>query len=203
VREHVTHTAETFQIAHLLAQKPAQCSGGEAQRVALARTTITNPDVLLLDDPLSSLDAKLRVEMCTELKQLHARLRSTFIYVTHDQAEAMTMGDRIGVMRGGRIEQVGTPLEIYKRPANLFAATFFGTPSMNVIIGQIDPDGVYHFRAPHLDIEIGDANVPAAAVGLQIALGVRSEHVYLDDTGVLAEVYLTEPLGDETLVYVD
>ena len=171
--------------------------------MALARTTITNPDVLLLDEPLSSLDAKLRVEMRTELKQLHARLRSTFIYVTHDQAEVMTMADRIVVMRGGRIEQIGTPLEIYRRLANLFVATFFGTPTMNVIIGQIDRDGVYHFRAPNLDIEIGDANLPAAAVGSQIALGVRSEHVYLDDTGVPAEIRLTEPLGDETLVSVD
>ncbi|MDQ3830728.1 MAG: ATP-binding cassette domain-containing protein, partial [Candidatus Tectomicrobia bacterium] len=122
-------------------KKPGQCSGGEAQRVALARTTITNPDILLLDEPLSSLDAKLRVEMRTELKQLHERLRSTFIYVTHDQAEAMTMADRIVVMRGGRIEQIGTPLEIYRRPANLFVATFFGTPTMNVITGQISRDG--------------------------------------------------------------
>jgi ABC-type sugar transport system ATPase subunit len=203
VRERVTHTADTFQIAHLLAKKPAQCSGGEAQRVALARTTITNPDVLLLDEPLSSLDAKLRVEMCTELKQLHARLRSTFIYVTHDQAEAMTMGDRIVVIRAGRIEQIGTPLDIYRRPANLFVATFFGTPSMNVIAGQISHDGVYHFRAPHLDVEIAAADVPAAAVGSPIALGIRSEHVYLGDTGAPAEVQLTEPLGDETLVFVD
>ena len=203
VRERVTRTAETFQIAHLLAKKPAQCSGGEAQRVALARTTITNPDVLLLDEPLSSLDAKLRVEMRTELKQLHARLRSTFIYVTHDQAEAMTMADRIVVMRAGRIEQIGTPLEIYRRPANLFVATFFGMPTMNVIHGQISRDGAYHFRAPTLDVELADLSIPAAAVGPQIALGIRSEHVYLGDTGAPAEVRLTEPLGDETLVFVD
>jgi multiple sugar transport system ATP-binding protein len=203
VRQRVTRTAETFQIAHLLAKKPAQCSGGEAQRVALARTTITNPDVLLLDEPLSSLDAKLRVEMRTELKQLHARLRSTFIYVTHDQAEAMTMADRIVVMRAGRIEQIGTPLEIYRRPANLFVATFFGTPTMNVIAGQISRDGAYCFRATKLEVELSDAVVPASAVGPQIALGIRSEHVYLGDTGAPAEVRLTEPLGDETLVFVD
>jgi multiple sugar transport system ATP-binding protein len=203
VRERVTQAAETFKIAHLLAKKPGQCSGGEAQRVALARTTITNPDVLLLDEPLSSLDAKLRVEMRTELKQLHARLKSTFIYVTHDQAEAMTMADRIVVMRGGRIEQIGTPLEIYRRPTNLFVATFFGIPTMNVITGEISRDGLYHFRAPELDIALPVPVVPAAAVGQRISLGVRSEHVRLGDTGVPAEVRLTEPLGDETLVFFD
>jgi multiple sugar transport system ATP-binding protein len=203
VRERVTHTAETFKIAHLLTKKPGQCSGGEAQRVALARTTITNPDVLLLDEPLSSLDAKLRVEMRTELKQLHEQLKSTFVYVTHDQAEAMTMADRIVVMREGRIEQIGAPLEIYRRPANLFVATFFGTPTMNVIAGQISRDGAYRFQATQLDVELPDRIVPAAAVGARISLGVRSEHVYLGDSGVPAEVLLTEPLGDETLVFFD
>jgi multiple sugar transport system ATP-binding protein len=203
IRERVTRAAETFKIAHLLAKRPGQCSGGEAQRVALARTTITNPDVLLLDEPLSSLDAKLRVEMRTELKQLHARLKSTFIYVTHDQAEAMTMADRIVVMRGGRIEQIGTPLEIYRRPGNLFVATFFGTPTMNVITGEISPNGTYHFRGMNLAIELPESVVPATAVGVRIALGVRSEHVCLGDIGVPAEVRLTEPLGDETLVFFD
>jgi ABC-type sugar transport system ATPase subunit len=203
MRERVTRTAETFKIAHLLSKRPGQCSGGEAQRVALARTTITNPGVLLLDEPLSSLDAKLRVEMRTELKQLHKRLKSTFVYVTHDQAEAMTMADRIVVMRDGRVEQIGSPLEIYRRPANLFVATFFGTPAMNVIPGQISRDGTYHFRATRLDVELSEPIVPTMAVGARIFLGVRSEHVYLDDTGVPAEVLLIEPLGDETLVFFD
>jgi multiple sugar transport system ATP-binding protein len=203
VRKRVIRAAETFKIAHLLAKKPGQCSGGEAQRVALARTTITNPDVLLLDEPLSSLDAKLRVEMRTELKQLHERLQSTFIYVTHDQAEAMTMADRIVVMRGGRIEQIGTPLEIYRGPANLFVATFFGTPTMNVIAGQLSQDGTNQFRAAKLDIELPNHIVPDAAVGQQVSLGVRAEHVQIGDTGVPAHVRLTEPLGDETLVFFD
>jgi multiple sugar transport system ATP-binding protein len=203
VRERVSRVADTFKIAHLLAKKPGQCSGGEAQRVALARTTITDPDVLLLDEPLSSLDAKLRVEMRTELKQLHERLRSTFIYVTHDQAEAMTMADRIVVMRAGGIEQIGTPLEIYRRPANLFVATFFGTPTMNVVAGHVGWDGSCRFRAAGLDIELPEAIVPAAAVGQRVFLGVRSEHVLIGDTGVSARVRLTEPLGDETLVFFD
>jgi multiple sugar transport system ATP-binding protein len=202
VHERVTHIAETFKIAHLLHKKPGQCSGGEAQRVALARTTITNPDVLLLDEPLSSLDAKLRVEMRTELKQLHEQLRSTFVYVTHDQAEAMTMADRIVVMRAGRIEQIGTPLEIYRRPANLFVATFFGTPAMNVVAGRLVYDGLPRFRAAHLDLAL-PAAAAAAAPGQQVSLGVRAEHVQVSDRGVPARVTLTEPLGDETMVFCD
>jgi multiple sugar transport system ATP-binding protein len=203
VHDRVTRIAETFKIAHLLDKKPGQCSGGEAQRVALARTTITNPDVLLLDEPLSSLDAKLRVEMRTELKQLHEKLRSTFVYVTHDQAEAMTMADRIVVMRAGRIEQIGTPLEIYRRPANLFVATFFGTPAMNVIAGHLDRDGALRFRASNLDLDLVGPAASAATPGQAVSLGVRSEHVLLGDRGIPAQITLTEPLGDETLVFFD
>jgi multiple sugar transport system ATP-binding protein len=203
VHERVTHIAETFKIGHLLHKKPSQCSGGEAQRIALARTTITDPDVLLLDEPLSSLDAKLRVEMRTELKQLHERLGSTFVYVTHDQAEAMTMADRIVVMRAGRIEQIGTPLEIYRRPANLFVATFFGTPTMNVIAGEWHDDGGLRFRARNLDLALAGPVPPRAAPGRAVTLGVRAEHVQLGDAGVPARVTLTEPLGDETLVFFE
>jgi multiple sugar transport system ATP-binding protein len=203
VRQRVIGTAETFRIAHLLPKKPAQCSGGEAQRVALARTTITNPDVLLLDEPLSSLDAKLRVEMRTELKRLHEQLRSTFVYVTHDQAEAMTMADRITVMRAGNIQQLGTPLEIYRRPANLFVATFFGIPTMNVIPGQVIQDGAYRFQAHSLDLELPTAAVPERAVGRDVCVGVRAEHIQLDTHGIPAAVQLTEPLGDETLIFFD
>jgi multiple sugar transport system ATP-binding protein len=115
----------------------------------------------------------------------------------------MTMADRIVVMRAGQIEQIGTPLEIYRRPTNLFVATFFGTPTMNIITGQISRDGAYHFQAPKLDITLAEPIVPTAAVGQQIALGVRPEHIHLGDTGVPAEVLLTEPLGDETLVFFD
>jgi multiple sugar transport system ATP-binding protein len=201
VRERVGRSAETFKIAHLLAKKPGQCSGGEAQRVALARTTIANPAVLLLDEPLSSLDAKLRVEMRTELKQLHERLRSTFVYVTHDQAEAMTMADRIVVMRAGHIEQIGTPLEIYRHPANLFVATFFGTPTMNVIEGRVSDEHPPRFQAHHLEIELAEKAVPVA--GRDVSLGIRAEHVHLGDSGLPATVRLTEPLGDETLVFFD
>jgi multiple sugar transport system ATP-binding protein len=203
VQRRVSRTAETFQIAHLLAKKPAQCSGGEAQRVALARTIITNPNVLLLDEPLSSLDAKLRVDMRTELKGLHETLGSTFVYVTHDQAEAMTMADRIAVMRSGHIQQVGTPLDIYRRPANLFVATFFGTPTMNVLRGQVRDHGTYCFAAPHFTTELPRQNVPLEVVGHDVCLGVRAEHVHLGTSGVPGRIRLTEPLGNETLVFCD
>jgi multiple sugar transport system ATP-binding protein len=203
VRQRVTRAAETFKITHLLPKRPGQCSGGEAQRVALARTTITNPAVLLLDEPLSSLDAKLRVEMRTELKRLHEQLGSTFVYVTHDQAEAMTMADRITVMRAGHIQQLGTPLEVYRRPANLFVATFFGMPTMNVIAGQVVHHDAYRFQAAHLDLALPATAVPEESVGRQVCLGVRAEHVQMNAHGVPAAVQLTEPLGDETLVFFD
>ena len=203
LNERVNRVAEIFQIPHLLAKKPGQCSGGEAQRVALARTTISNPDVLLLDEPLSSLDAKLRVEMRTELKRLHEQLRSTFVYVTHDQAEAMTMADRIAVMQEGLIQQIGTPLEIYRRPANLFVAGFFGMPTMNLISGRICDADAPRFQSENLDLPLPADAVPRAAVGRDVCLGVRSEHVLLSSQGAAGGVQLTEPLGDETLVFFD
>ncbi len=201
IHQRVTQSAETFRIAHLLSKKPSQCSGGEAQRVALARTTITNPGVLLLDEPLSSLDAKLRVEMRTELKSLHEQLGSTFVYVTHDQAEAMTMADRITVMQAGHIQQIGTPLEIYRQPANLFVAGFFGMPAMNTIRGQVYCDETSGFRAPHLNLQLPKDAVPDAALGRDVHLGVRAEHVTLAPHGEPGTVVLTEPLGDVTLVF--
>jgi multiple sugar transport system ATP-binding protein len=202
IRERVGRAVETFRISHLLPKRPGQCSGGEAQRVALARTVITDPAVLLMDEPLSSLDAKLRVEMRTELKRLHERLRSTFVYVTHDQAEAMTMADRIMVMQGGKVQQVGTPLDIYRRPANLFVASFFGMPAMNLIRGRCHSNGSARFQAAGLELDIG--NAATAAAGQDIVLGVRAEHVRIgDDAGAAAQVRLIEPLGDETLLYID
>ena len=139
VRQRVTHAAETFRAAHLLPKKPGQCSGGEAQRVALARTTITNPDVLLLDEPCQAW-MQNSASRCVPSSNAYTSIGSTFVYVTHDQAEAMTMADRIAVMRVGHIQQLGTPLEIYRIPANEFVATFFGMPTMNIIRGQLSGD---------------------------------------------------------------
>ena len=200
VRKRVRAAATAVHIQALLDKLPRQCSGGESQRVALARTIVTNPAVFLMDEPLSSLDAKLRVDMRTELKALHRRLNATFVYVTHDQAEAMTMADRIAVMSKGRIEQVGTPLDIYNRPASQFVAGFFGTPTMNFIEGTIDAAGDGRlFRSNGLEHSLTDT-VPAAVAGRRAVLGVRSEHVILGDGAPLGTVQLTEPLGDTTLV---
>jgi multiple sugar transport system ATP-binding protein len=203
-RQRVTAAAAAVHIVPLLDKLPRHCSGGESQRVALARTIVTNPAVFLMDEPLSSLDAKLRVDMRTELKGLHKRLGATFVYVTHDQAEAMTMADRIVVMSKGRIEQVGTPLEIYNRPATRFVAGFFGTPTMNFVEGTIEANGSgRRFRAPGLEQPL-PASVPAEIAGRNVVLGVRSEHVLLsDNVETRGTVQLTEPLGDTTLVHFD
>src|SRR5262244_963996 len=136
-QKRVRDVAEMVRIAHLLDKMPAQCSGGESQRVALARTLVTNPSTFLLDEPLSSLDAKLRRELRAECDRLHQVLKRTFIFVTHDQEEAMTLADRIVVMRSGEIVQVGSPMEIYSNPVSYFVADFFGSPSMNLVAGEI------------------------------------------------------------------
>jgi multiple sugar transport system ATP-binding protein len=203
IRARVEQVAATMRIGHLLAKLPAQCSGGEAQRVALARTLVTNPSAFLLDEPLSNLDAKLRKEMRAEIDALHSRLAKTFVYVTHDQEEAMTLADRIVVMRDGRIEQVGTPLEIYHEPVNQFVATFFGSPAMNLIAGHVrrGPGGqAFVFDGSAIPLE-GMADVPDGPA----TLGVRPESVRVDGVveGRPARVTLVEPLGKETLVYLN
>jgi ABC-type sugar transport system ATPase subunit len=203
IRMRVEQVARTMHITHLLAKLPAHCSGGEAQRVALARTLVTNPSAFLLDEPLSNLDAKLRKEMRAEIDALHSRLAKTFIYVTHDQEEAMTLADRIVVMRAGWIEQLGTPMEIYYEPANQFVASFFGSPAMNLIPGEArkTPGG--------LRFAFSDREIPLDGLGPipegPVTLGVRPESVRLAGVsgGHRARVTLVEPLGKETLVYLD
>ena len=200
----VREVAGMVRIAHLLDKMPAQCSGGESQRVALARTLVTNPSTFLLDEPLSSLDAKLRRELRAECDRLHEELRRTFIYVTHDQEEAMTLADRIVVMRLGAIEQVGSPMDIYANPASYFVADFFGSPSMNLIAGDIVHAGGARFRAARLDIALPD-RFGSAEPG-RATLGIRPEHVgaYLTGSGDLdLPVRLVEPLGKDTLLYFD
>ena len=201
--ERVRGVATTLHVAHLLDKRPSTLSGGEAQRVALARTIVVKPAAFLMDEPLSSLDAKLRVEMRTELKRLHATLRATFVYVTHDQAEAMTMAHRIVVMDQGRVQQTGPPLAIYNEPANYFVAGFFGIPAMNFIDGELhQASGGSVFQAPALRLALTRSG-PSA--GGPATLGVRPEHVRLSDgaEGWPAAVSLIEPLGDETLVFLD
>jgi ABC-type sugar transport system ATPase subunit len=201
----VQEIADMVRIAHLLDKMPAQCSGGESQRVALARTLVTNPSTFLLDEPLSSLDAKLRRELRAECDRLHQELKRTFIYVTHDQEEAMTLADRIVVMRAGEVVQIGTPLDIYADPVNQFVADFFGSPSMNLIAGEIVRDGTQaRFRAGRFDLALPGALADGAAG--KATLGVRPEHVgvALGEGGdVRLPVRLVEPLGRDTLLYFD
>ncbi|MBI3128491.1 MAG: ABC transporter ATP-binding protein [Candidatus Tectomicrobia bacterium] len=200
----VREAAEMVRITHLLGKLPGQCSGGEAQRVALARTLVTEPGAFLLDEPLSSLDAKLRREMRAEIDRLHQRLKKTFIYVTHDQEEAMTLADRIVVMRNGLIEQVGSPMQIYGDPVSHFVADFFGSPSMNLIGGQVSHEGGRaRFEAPGLAVELPPALARAAAG--ETTLGIRPEHLEISGNGGVfrGEVRLVEPLGKDTLLYFD
>ncbi len=203
IGERVRTVAATVHVERLLGKRPATLSGGEAQRVALARTIIVRPAVFLMDEPLSGLDAKLRVEMRTELKRLHASLGATFVYVTHDQAEAMTMADRIVVMCDGAIQQVGTPHAVYADPVNRFVAGFFGVPAMNFVEGELVRQGeTLTFRAPALRVSVA---APAPSGSRTVVLGARPEHVRLADTteGWPATVSLTETTGDETLVFLD
>jgi ABC-type sugar transport system ATPase subunit len=201
----VRAVAEMVRIGHLLDKMPGQCSGGESQRVALARTLVTNPSTFLLDEPLSSLDAKLRRELRAECDRLHQELKRTFVFVTHDQEEAMTLADRIVVMRAGEIVQVGSPMEIYSNPVNYFVADFFGSPSMNLIAGEVVRDsGTARFRSALFDVALPD-HLQTARAG-KGTLGIRPEHVGINVAGksdATLPVRLVEPLGKDTLLYFD
>ena len=196
----VNRAAEILDIGSLLDRYPRQLSGGQRQRVAMGRAIVRNPAVFLFDEPLSNLDAKLRVQMRTEIKALHHRLGATMIYVTHDQMEAMTMADRIVVMRAGNIEQVGTPLEIYDRPVNSFVGGFIGSPAMNLI------DGVVVSAGDQVCLRDRDGNdwpLPERAkayAGRAIQLGFRPEHVSVAPGGVEVSVRSVEPTGAETQI---
>jgi multiple sugar transport system ATP-binding protein len=196
----VRAAAEKLEIGHLLDRRPAQLSGGQRQRVALGRALVREPSAFLMDEPLSNLDAALRVSMRTLIKKLHAEMRTTFVYVTHDQAEAMTLADRIMVMRDGRVQQLGTPDEIYNRPANRFVAAFLGNPQMNFVEGEIEaaPTGA-RFRCGEFALEVPPAL--ARAIGRKVVLGVRAEDFGIGgDAGagtIDAAVSLVLPLGSE------
>lgn len=190
--------ADKVELAHLLDRRPRDLSGGQRQRVALARAIVRKPQVFLMDEPLSNLDAKLRVSMRAEIRRLQSELRITTIYVTHDQVEAMTLGDRVVVMRGGVIQQVGTPTEVYNRPANLFVASFVGSPPMNLLPAR-GCDGA---------LEVCGHPVPGlgTADGRDLVLGVRPEDIVLTAPGegdLDAAVYLSELTGDAVLVTLE
>ncbi|HST93604.1 MAG TPA: sn-glycerol-3-phosphate ABC transporter ATP-binding protein UgpC [Microvirga sp.] len=195
IAEKVNRAAGILGLAQLLERYPRQLSGGQRQRVAMGRAIVRDPQVFLFDEPLSNLDAKLRVQMRTEIKELHQRLKTTTVYVTHDQIEAMTMADKIVVMHDGIVEQIGAPLELYDRPTNLFVAQFIGSPAMNVLEGRLESSG---FAMGDLILPVG--NAPAATAGRPAYYGIRPEHFRLSGDGMPMEVVVTEPTGSETLV---
>ncbi|ANK88722.1 MULTISPECIES: ABC transporter ATP-binding protein [Rhizobium] len=193
----VKYAAGILGLDKLLDRYPRQLSGGQRQRVAMGRAIVRNPEVFLFDEPLSNLDAKLRVAMRAEIKELHQRLKTTTVYVTHDQIEAMTMADKIVVMHDGIVEQIGTPLELYDRPANLFVGGFIGSPAMNMIHGRLDPENPSQFVAAN-GTRLPVANAPTSAVGRDLVYGLRPEYISLDPNGVPAEIVVIEPTGYET-----
>ena len=193
IAEGVDRAAKILNLEPYLDRYPRELSGGQRQRVAMGRAIVRDPKVFLFDEPLSNLDAKLRVAMRSEIKALHQRLKTTTVYVTHDQVEAMTMADRIAVMDEGRIEQLGEPLELYDRPANLFVAQFIGSPAMNVFEGT--------FKAG--SVEALGSRWPCAAPaqeGQRVTYGIRPEHLGLASSGIAATVEVVEPMGAETEV---
>ena len=188
----VREAAEILSLTEYLDRKPRHLSGGQRQRVAMGRAIVRDPQVFLFDEPLSNLDAKLRIQMRTEIKELHQRLKTTTVFVTHDQIEAMTLADRIVVMQDGRIEQIGTPLDLYDNPANEFVATFIGAPSMNLLSGDLK-DGT---------LTVGEQQFKGPSGAANAMLGVRPEHLILSDDGLPMEVKVVEPTGSETMVFL-
>ena len=205
IKTRVDQAAKLLQLEGLLHRKPRQLSGGQRQRVAMGRCIVREPKVFLFDEPLSNLDAKLRVQMRLELRNLHKRLRVTSIYVTHDQVEAMTLGDRLIVINGGYAEQIGSPLEIYKRPATRFVAGFIGSPAMNFLDGQLSADGQSAALAGglHLPLKRKNKNLQARN-GSEVSVGIRPEHFRLSDPEqalLPLKVDHSEFLGADTMIY--
>ena len=192
----VKRAANILGLDPYLDRFPRQLSGGQRQRVAMGRAIVRDPQVFLFDEPLSNLDAKLRVQMRTEIKELHQRLKTTTVYVTHDQIEAMTMADRIVVMHDGLVEQIGAPLELYDKPHNLFVAGFIGSPAMNFLNGTIRANGAVEFEGPG-GARLPLASAPAGSDGQPAIYGVRPEHFVIADDGADATVLVVEPTGSE------
>ena len=199
IAQRIERAAGILGLKPLLDRFPRQLSGGQRQRVAMGRAIVRDPQVFLFDEPLSNLDAKLRVAMRTEIKELHQRLKTTTVYVTHDQIEAMTMADKIVVMHDGIVEQIGAPLDLYDRPGNLFVAGFIGSPSMNFMKGKLSfSNGRSIFEGPG-DIRI-PVNAPAGDDGRPVTLGMRPEHLTITPDGFGTQIAVIEPTGSETQV---
>ena len=198
IDEKVAWAAKILNLEPYLDRYPRELSGGQRQRVAMGRAIVRNPAVFLFDEPLSNLDAKLRVQMRTEIKELHDRLKTTTVYVTHDQIEAMTMADKIVILRDGNIEQEGSPLEVYDKPANLFVAEFIGSPSMNLLKGEVTSNGVLLGEGTVLPLP----PVHKASIGQKVVYGIRPEH-FTFGSGAPAKVVVVEPTGPEMHIYAD
>jgi multiple sugar transport system ATP-binding protein len=213
IEARVNETARILGLEEYLDRKPKALSGGQRQRVAVGRAIVRKPKVFLFDEPLSNLDAKLRVQMRTEISRLHQKLSATMIYVTHDQTEAMTMGDRIVVMKDGIVHQVDTPLNLYNKPANKFVAGFIGSPSMNFLKGKICANGEYKFESAGKKIELKINNNSSVRlkryINKDIWLGIRPEDIYdssvtrseISYSPVNVDLEVVEPMGNEILLY--
>jgi multiple sugar transport system ATP-binding protein len=201
IQERVGKAAEILGLTQLLDRYPRQLSGGQRQRVAMGRAIVRDPQVFLFDEPLSNLDAKLRVAMRTEIKELHQRLGTTTVYVTHDQIEAMTMADKIVVMHDGVVEQIGAPLDLYDKPRNLFVAGFIGSPAMNFLQGRIvrESDGLAFETTGGRRLPI--PRDTSARDGQSVVYGIRPEHLHVRDDGTEVEVVVVEPTGAEVQIF--
>jgi multiple sugar transport system ATP-binding protein len=199
IDQRVKRAADILGLGPLLERYPRQLSGGQRQRVAMGRAIVRDPQVFLFDEPLSNLDAKLRVQMRTEIKELHQRLKTTTVYVTHDQIEAMTMADKIVVMHDGIVEQIGAPLELYDRPDNMFVAGFIGSPAMNFLKGAIGGNGAAEFQGPN-GVRLPLSGIPSGSHGRPAVYGVRPEHFVIAEDGAEAIVQVVEPTGSEIQV---
>jgi multiple sugar transport system ATP-binding protein len=206
IRESVQNAAGRLSIGKLLERRPRQLSGGQRQRVALGRAIVRDPQAFLMDEPLSNLDAKLRVEMRAYVAQLHHRLAKTILYVTHDQVEAMTMGDRVAILRDGRLEQVDAPQALYDRPATLFVGSFIGSPAMNLLRGRILPEGVLQLGGARLPLPPGRPDLTGRA-GKEVVVGIRPEALRPSPPeparAIEGEVVLTESLGSDVLAHAE
>ncbi|PCR90192.1 ABC transporter ATP-binding protein [Natrinema ejinorense] len=208
VKRRVEQAADIVQLEGMLERMPAEMSGGQQQRVGIARAIVRNPDVFLMDEPLANLDAKLRVHMRTELQRLHRELDATVIYVTHDQAEAMTMSNRIAVLNDGKLQQIAAPLTCYNEPTNLFVAGFIGSPSMNFAEGTLVEGGL---ETNNFTVDLDPSQLPDVGVGDDVTLGIRPEDVHLSAYAdslasstdrIAAQTDVLEPMGDEVFVYL-
>lgn len=200
----ITEAADMLGIGHLLDRRPGQLSGGQRQRVAMGRAIVRRPQVFLFDEPLSNLDAKLRGQVRTEIKRLHQQIGTTIIYVTHDQVEAMTLADRIVILRGGDIEQVGTPDEVYNQPQSVFVGGFVGSPAMNFAKAKVQDGALTFANGDHIPLSALAAGRQGVANGREVIVGIRPEHfVTLADPAMTltAKVQVVEPLGSDTLVH--